>query len=89
MTEAEKPHSHKTRLRSLSLKDETETEELWSHVMRPVKRLKNLVSIDETDTETNDTQSQSSRPRLKRGLIEKIESITKTISKYEEEKWSD
>ena len=37
-----------------------------------------LVSIDETDTETNDTQYQASRLRLKRGLKDKIETDTET-----------
>ena len=83
-----------------SFEAETETEKPWSYKMRP--RLKSfglrlrdqyrdwqiLVSIDETDTETNDTQSQASRPRLKRGLIAKIETDTKNKSKHKEENLS-
>ena len=38
--------------------------------------------MDKTDTETNDTQSQASRPRLKRGLIVKINNDTETKSKH-------
>ena len=37
-----------------------------------------LVSRDETDTETNDTKSQASRPRIKRGLKDKIETNTES-----------
>ena len=59
-------------------KDETETKELWSQCTRPIPRLKNLVSIDETDTETIDTQSQASRQRLKRGLKATIETNIET-----------
>ena len=41
-----------------------------------------------TDTETNDALSQSSRPRLKRGLKAKNETDTETKSKHKEEKLS-
>ena len=49
---------------------------------------KSLVSIDETDTKTDDTQSQASRPRLKSSLKAKIETDTETKSKHKEEKLS-
>ena len=54
--------------------------------MRPIPRPKFLVSRNHT--ETNDTQSQASRPRLKRGSIAKIKTDTGTKSKHKEEKLS-
>ena len=45
--------------------------------------------MDETSIETNDTQCQASRPRLKQGLKDKIEINTETRNKHKKEKLSD
>ena len=56
--------------------------------MIPIPRLKILVSIDETDTETNDTKSQASRQRRRWGSKDKIDPDTEAGNKHEGEKLS-